>query len=82
MGKILGLDLVHSPDLVLDPANAYRIMSYGMRQGAFTGVGLNRFIHGDTCDYVNARKIINGTDHAEMIAGYANILEAALREAA
>lgn len=81
MGKALSLDLVNNPDLALVPANAYQIMSYGMRHGAFTGVGLSRYIHDAVCDYTGARKIINGTDHAEMIAGYAVKIEAALRAA-
>jgi putative chitinase len=80
MGTVLKVDLVNNPDLALDPVAAYRIMSYGMRTGAFTGVGLNRYIHGDVCNYVNARKIINGLDVAEKIAGYAEKLEAILKE--
>lgn len=79
MGRVFNLDLVNNPDLVLDPDVAYKIMSYGMRHGSFTGVGLKRYIHDDICDYVNARRIINGTDVAHKIAGYAEKLEAALR---
>lgn len=75
MGDVLKLDLVHNPDLALVPENAYRIMSYGMRNGSFTGVGLNRFIHGDVCDYEGARKIINGVDCADRIAAYAQQIE-------
>lgn len=81
MGAVFGVDLVNNPDLALDPAIAYKIMSYGMRHGTFTGVGLSRYIHGDVCDYVSARRIINGTDVAERVAGYAVGLEAALRAA-
>lgn len=66
------------PDNLLDPEIAYCAMSYGMRKGAFTGVGLKKYIHDDVCDYVNARRIINGTDCAEKIAGYARNIEAAL----
>lgn len=78
MGKVYNLNLVANPDLVLDPAIAYKIMSYGMRHGTFTGVGLSRYIHGEICDYVNARKVINGLDVAEKIAGYAEKLEVIL----
>jgi putative chitinase len=67
----LGVDLVSQPHLALDPAISYRIASLGMTQGMFTGVNLARFIHDDTADYVNARKIINGLDRADVIAGYA-----------
>jgi hypothetical protein len=81
MSKVIGLDLVAGPALVLNPDNSYKIMSYGMRNGSFTGVGLERFINGTSCDYVGARKIINGTDHADKIAGYAREFEAMLNDA-
>lgn len=79
MGDVLKVDLVQNPDLALNADAAYRIMSYGMRNGAFTGVGLNRYIHGNVCNYVNARRIINGTDCAEKIAGYAVVFEELLK---
>lgn len=69
--NLLGVDLVNQPHLALDPATSYRIASLGMTQGTFTGVNLVRFIHDGTADYVNARKIINGLDRADVIAGYA-----------
>lgn len=81
MGRHFGLDLLHEPDMVMRPEVAYTIMSYGMRTGAFTGVGLPRFINQDTCDYLHARRIINGMDCAERIAGYARELEEMLRRA-
>lgn len=70
-GQILGIELAHHPELALDPKIAYAIMSHGMRNGSFTGVGLPRFIHDTFCDYVGARRIINGLDKSELIAGYA-----------
>ena len=36
------------------------------------------YIYGNTCDYVNARRIVNGTDRAETIAGYAEKFQSAL----
>lgn len=82
MDKALGLGgfLVTNPDLALDADVAYKIMSYGMRKGAFTGVGLSRYIDGTRCDYRNARKIINGTDKCDLIAGYAERFTAILCE--
>lgn len=79
MGKVLDNRLLYEPSLALDADVAYRIMSYGMRNGSFTGARLSRFINADTCDYKNARKIINGLDQADRIAGYAQKLEAILR---
>lgn len=79
MGSVLKNRLLYEPSLALDADVAYRIMSHGMRNGSFTGAKLSRFISGDTCDYVNARKIINGLDQAQRIAGYAEKLEKVLR---
>lgn len=70
IGKILGVDLYNNPDLAMQPDIAYKIMSHGMRNGVFTGAALKRFFNTDVTDAVGARKIINGTDKAELIAGY------------
>lgn len=80
VGKALGIDLYGNPSLALDAQIAYQIMSYGMRRGAFTGVGLSKYINADKCDYLHARKIINGMDCAEKIAAYASEFEAILSE--
>lgn len=84
IGKALGMGygLTTDPDAALDPAIAYRIMSGGMRNGLFTGRKLGDFITADRCDYLNARRVINGTDCSERIAGYAEVFEAILRDAA
>lgn len=81
MGRVFNLDLMNNPDLALDHDVAYKIMSYGMRHGTFTGVGLKRYIFNDCCDYLNARRIINGLDQAERIAEYAEQLEEIMRKA-
>lgn len=83
LGQALGVgDLfIKQPALVLEPANAYRIMSYGMRNGSFTGKKLSTYINDAGCDYVGARRIINGQDKAEDIAGYATKFEAMLKKA-
>ena len=83
LGELLGIGdaLVKSPLLALDPGVAYRIMSVGMRRGAFTGRKLSHYVNAQGCDYINARRIINGTDCAEKIAGYAAVIEAILRDA-
>jgi hypothetical protein len=79
-GNFLKNRLLYEPQLALDAAIAYQIMSYGMRHGSFTGVGLGKYINATGCDYVNARRIINGTDQAQRIAGYATKLEKVLRD--
>ncbi|HEX8472419.1 MAG TPA: hypothetical protein VF666_00140 [Pyrinomonadaceae bacterium] len=72
-------NLVQHPEVALHPDIAYRIMSYGMRTGAFTGKKLSDYISGTTCDYKNARRIINGTDQWALIQGYAEKLQAMLQ---
>ncbi|HSU15333.1 SH3 domain-containing protein [Longimicrobium sp.] len=79
-GSFLKNRLLYEPQLALDADIAYQIMSYGMRNGSFTGARLGRFINDAGCDYVNARKIINGMDQAQRIAGYATKLEKVLRD--
>jgi hypothetical protein len=75
--SVVGQDLVAHPELALEPNIAYRIMSFGMRKGMFTGVGFSHYFNNTTNDAVNARKIINGLDQANTIAGfYTNILRA------
>ncbi len=83
MGRLLGLPLAANPDLVLDPAVSARVMWEGLLRGAsnrgdFTGKALEDYIAGDRCDYVGARRTVNGTDRAEDIAGYARAFESAL----
>lgn len=82
MGTALGNRLLFEPDLALRPDVAYRIMSHGMRRGSFTGRKLADYLNAEKTDYVNARKIINGLDKAELIAGYATKLEKVLRDSA
>lgn len=75
---LVGVDLVADPDRAMDPALAYRIMSHGMRHGWFTGKKLDDYISGTRCNYVTARRIINGDDEAKAIANFAHSFEAAL----
>ena len=81
-GALLGIDLAGDPDQALQPAVAYKIASMGMKQGWFTGHRLSQYIAtGSTPDYVSARRIINGQDHAQDIANIAQKFEAVLKAA-
>ena len=72
LGKMINVDLANNPDLALEPKNAANILIAGMLTGAFTGMSLSRCIKtGETQEFVNARKIINGTDRDKLVAGYA-----------
>lgn len=83
MDEALGLEgddsLYRYPENALKPDVAYDIMSYGMRNGTFTGVRLSQFISGGKVNYLHARRVINGDDEAEKIAKYASTLEFLLR---
>jgi putative chitinase len=57
------------------------LISYdGMVYGWFTGVGLPKYFNGTTEDPVNARKIVNGLDCADKIAGYYKKFKPALKQ--
>ena len=81
MGELFGIDLVAAPDIALGPWASSLIMFAGMLRGMFTGKSLSDYINASGCDYVEARRVVNGTDRADMIAGYAEEFEAALNEA-
>lgn len=70
--KRLGIDLVDSPHLALTVWIASDILVHGMLHGSFTGRKLSHYINDSNVDYIGARRIINGTDKASLIAGYAN----------
>jgi putative chitinase len=78
MGKILSLNLVNNPDLALDPKHALDIMCEGMTRGTFTGKKLTSYFNPTTNDWRNARRIINGLDKADLIAGYGQEYYAAI----
>jgi putative chitinase len=69
-GKKLGQDFIQNPALVLQPDNATEIMFHGMNEGWFTGKKLSLYFNPTTEDWINARRIINGLDKANLIAGY------------
>jgi len=75
MGDLLGVDLFKQPELALDLEIAVLIMFEGMTKadsniGDFTGKALEHYFNTTTNDPIGARKIINGTDKAELIATY------------
>lgn len=87
MGRLLGIDLVAKPALALDPAVSADIAVIGMRDGLFSkGHSLARYFPADgEADAVGARRIVNGTDKAKLIAGHwraiLDAMEAARRDA-
>lgn len=78
MGDKLGQPIERCPDLALDPEISARILFSGMLDGEFTGHRLDRYVHDDWQAFREARRVVNGTDRAQLIAGYAEIWLAAL----
>lgn len=81
MGTAFSVDLTSgtaAADRVLKPDLAAKIMFKGMEEGVFTGARFKSFFQGQTADWRNARKIINGLDCADAIAGYGKKFYAAI----
>lgn len=72
MTPVVGVDLVANPDQALLPSIAAKVMFYGMEHGTFTRHKLADYFTPKLTDFLNARRIINGTDRAALIAGYAH----------
>lgn len=81
----LGLNgtLLADFDRALELPIAADILVKGMQGGKFTGKGLSDYLPGETGtrdQFKQARRIINGTDRAEMIAAYAGGFQDALKK--
>lgn len=77
-GKLLNIDLVKNPDLAMIPDNAFFILINGFANGRFTSKKISDYINANKKDYVGARRCINGTDKAQLIANYAKEFEVIL----
>jgi hypothetical protein len=77
--KKLGAPFVKNPKLLLEPKYAIPICVTGMREGWFTGKKLSDYITLAKSDFVNARRIINGTDKKNEIAKIAREYDADLK---
>lgn len=73
--------LVVTPDIALRDDVSSAIMVRGMLEGWFTGKKLADYFQGDVSHWIDARRIINGTDHAALVASYALAFYAAMRAA-
>jgi hypothetical protein len=78
----LGVDFVSHPEHVMEPKHAAAMLVRGMTEGWFTGRKLSEYFSATRDDPRQARKIINGLDKADTIAGYHKSFLKALRVAA
>ncbi|CAO4148995.1 hypothetical protein [Methylorubrum aminovorans] len=74
-------DLVKTPKLAMRLDVAAAILFYGMVEGWFTGKKLADYFGGGRYEPVGARRIINGTDKDDLIAGQCGSMVDALRAA-
>lgn len=70
-GTLLNADLIGNPELVLQTESATAILFKGMIDGLFTGRKFADYFIGEKADWINARRIINVMDKAELVASYA-----------
>lgn len=75
--RALGLNgaLLRDFNLAMKPDIAAKILVLGCEEGWFTGKKLGDYL---PADYINARRVVNGTDKAKLISGYAEKFEGAL----
>ena len=78
MSKLVGIDLVADPGRLLELPVSVEVLIEGMRHGAFTGRKLGDSFAARKSDWIGARRIINGTDRAELIAGHGRAFADAL----
>jgi putative chitinase len=74
-------ELLANFDLALRPDISVFLLVRGMETGAFTGRKLAHYLPerlGTPAQYRECRRIINGLDKADLVAGYAERFEAAL----
>lgn len=83
LGEAVGVDLVANPSLALNAAISARIAVIGMRDGLFAkGHTLARYFPlGGPADVLGARKIVNGSDKRQLIAGHYEAILGALKAA-
>lgn len=73
--RATGVDVLANPSKILDPKVSAVALVQASLEGWYTGKKLSDYLPGD---YVNARRVINGTDKAAEIARHAVAFEKAL----
>lgn len=79
----LGINFISTPDLALLPKHAADIMVKGCSEGWFTGKAFRHYLPKNgpavSSQFRECRRVINGLDRAELIAGYAVEFQKALQ---
>jgi putative chitinase len=75
----IGVDMYRNADKALETNNSVANLMIGMIEGIFTKQKLSTFLDGDSTDWLGARRVVNGTDRANLIASYAKEFYKAIR---
>jgi predicted chitinase len=78
LGDAIEVDLITDPDRAMDLDTALKVLFVGMRDGLFTTAKLSDFFNVSKENWVQARKIINGLESADLVASYAKTYYAAI----
>ncbi|GAB7528436.1 chitinase [Pseudomonas sp. 3A(2025)] len=78
VGAIIKVDLITHPDQAMALDTALKVLFVGMRSGLFTSAKLSDFFNESKSNWVQARKIINGLESADLVASYAKSYYAAI----
>ena len=70
--RLLAMPLIEHPEMVLRSDVSLFILVHGMYYGTFTGVGFDDYTNPEEDDFIEMREIVNGSDKAKLIAGYAS----------
>lgn len=73
-GDLFSIPLLQKPELALQPDVSAEILVLGMRDGLFTGKKLADYLTDTRTDFLNARRIVNGTFHADRVEAHAKRL--------
>ena len=63
--------ILGNPSKGLEIGKAIEIIFVGMLEGFFTGAKLGKYVSTNSYNFKEARRVVNGTDKALLIAGYA-----------
>ncbi len=77
----MGIDLEANPAQRGDMRVSALSLFIGCKEGWFTGKKLSDYLIPGNPDFVEARRVVNGTDKAETIAGYARAFKKAIQGA-
>lgn len=83
LNEVFGLDIdfEREPDMRGDPVLSAHCLFLGCIEGWWTGKKLTDYVSEERTDFVNARRVVNGLDRANLIAGYAECFAEAVAAA-